>query len=480
MKRKKVGLLLLTLLPCALMSCAMSADVRLREIRQVSPRAPQPEPAPPPKESPAPVIVAQPAPPPSISEPELRNLFARANYAYREIVFYDIEELLPEKTGEALGVFYNAKSRYDMEIQRQPFDGILAYPAAAPLEGAAAVLNALLDEGLPLRAEAAKKKAEAAARRASSYEGAAEAADRLESAGAELAAAGRAWARSDFRQAIASYESAALLYESAAAKADVELLRAIVFSQDIAENEAERVNRAEELRADDEALYGLADNASIEQGTEKLREAIHLYAQILDQRRRMPRAAEPPPPVAEPLPSPAAAEPPPPAVDKSKEEALARLADARAERDKAKQRNAAFNYPEEWTSGLKLLAETEKAFEKGDYNKARSGADASVALFAAIPQFAVLPARYAVRLIPSLRDCLWRIAEYPFVYGDPWQWPRLYQANKNTLHTPADPHLILPGQILVIPSLKGEKREGLWDPKKTYPPLATQSKTSGK
>jgi nucleoid-associated protein YgaU len=81
------------------------------------------------------------------------------------------------------------------------------------------------------------------------------------------------------------------------------------------------------------------------------------------------------------------------------------------------------------------------------------------------------PKYYEVRLIPGRRDCFWRIAEYPFVYGDPWKWKLLYEANKDLLVDPANPDLIEPGQVFEIPSLAGEKREGTWDPARDYPPL---------
>ncbi|MDX9800404.1 MAG: hypothetical protein RBT69_03595 [Spirochaetia bacterium] len=72
----------------------------------------------------------------------------------------------------------------------------------------------------------------------------------------------------------------------------------------------------------------------------------------------------------------------------------------------------------------------------------------------------VLPASYEVILNVNRRDCLWRIAEYDFVYGDPWKWKVLYEANKDTMPEPDNPSLIVPGQILKIPSIKGETRSG--------------------
>ncbi len=87
------------------------------------------------------------------------------------------------------------------------------------------------------------------------------------------------------------------------------------------------------------------------------------------------------------------------------------------------------------------------------------------------PKAPPLPATYKVRLIPERRDCLWRIAEYPFIYDNPLQWPVLYEANKSTFRDPNNPHLIFPGQVLKIPSIEGEEREGEWDPMIEYVPL---------
>jgi len=64
--------------------------------------------------------------------------------------------------------------------------------------------------------------------------------------------------------------------------------------------------------------------------------------------------------------------------------------------------------------------------------------------------------------IEDARDCFWRIAGYPFVYGDPWKWHRLYEANKEKIPQPENPDLILPGIILTIPNLEGELRSGTW------------------
>ncbi|MDR2068786.1 MAG: hypothetical protein LBP71_02840 [Spirochaetaceae bacterium] len=71
-----------------------------------------------------------------------------------------------------------------------------------------------------------------------------------------------------------------------------------------------------------------------------------------------------------------------------------------------------------------------------------------------------LAAFYEVKLNLQRRDCLWRIAEFDFVYGDPHQWPRLYESNKDKFPQPDNPHLIVPGMILTIPPIHGEERSG--------------------
>ena len=54
---------------------------------------------------------------------------------------------------------------------------------------------------------------------------------------------------------------------------------------------------------------------------------------------------------------------------------------------------------------------------------------------------------YTVRKLKP-EDCLWCIAGYSDIYGDPFQWVRIYQRNRNIIDIPS---LIYPGQRLVIP-----------------------------
>lgn len=46
-------------------------------------------------------------------------------------------------------------------------------------------------------------------------------------------------------------------------------------------------------------------------------------------------------------------------------------------------------------------------------------------------------------------ECLWWIAEYKDIYNDPFQWPLIYDANKDQI---SNPDLIYPGQVFQIPS----------------------------
>ena len=62
-------------------------------------------------------------------------------------------------------------------------------------------------------------------------------------------------------------------------------------------------------------------------------------------------------------------------------------------------------------------------------------------------------------------DSLWLIASYDFIYGDGNLWRKIYEANKDKIK---NPDIIKAGQILIIPSLKGEIRKGTYDSKNSY------------
>ena len=60
------------------------------------------------------------------------------------------------------------------------------------------------------------------------------------------------------------------------------------------------------------------------------------------------------------------------------------------------------------------------------------------------PRKKELPATYKVKK----GDCLWFIAGYPEIYGNPLMWPKIYEANRDKIK---DPDLIYPNQIFIIP-----------------------------
>jgi len=78
-----------------------------------------------------------------------------------------------------------------------------------------------------------------------------------------------------------------------------------------------------------------------------------------------------------------------------------------------------------------------------------------------IPGTPVLPAQYRVKTWNRTRDCLWNIAAKKEIYGDPFKWRILYNANRQKLTRPGNPNLIEPGMILDIPSINGEIRSGI-------------------
>jgi nucleoid-associated protein YgaU len=123
-----------------------------------------------------------------------------------------------------------------------------------------------------------------------------------------------------------------------------------------------------------------------------------------------------------------------------------------------------------YAKAVELRAEASTAFEAGDYDGAAElarAAKAELALYGGA--LAPLPASFTVRLVPEDRDSLSKIAGLPFIYNDRGRWRDLYLANKDTLKHPEDEDLILPGEVLAVPSIAGERRAGEYDPARRYP-----------
>jgi nucleoid-associated protein YgaU len=140
--------------------------------------------------------------------------------------------------------------------------------------------------------------------------------------------------------------------------------------------------------------------------------------------------------------------------------------------------NAKTLYPTDYDKATGEYADAQAAYGTEDYPTATAKAQSAVntldGIAAAIAKAATAktwPAVYVVRLIPAKRDCLWRIAGYPFIYNNPLKWTVIYEANKKTFRDPGNPNLIFPGQKLQIPAIKGETRDGTYNPDQDYQPF---------
>jgi nucleoid-associated protein YgaU len=155
----------------------------------------------------------------------------------------------------------------------------------------------------------------------------------------------------------------------------------------------------------------------------------------------------------------------------------------------AKSIEADINYRESFDQAVADAKDARSAFDVKDYPKSIDLSKSVIAALADIKPVAAaeapltepvqppeqpagpapLPAYYTLQSLHPIGDCFWLIAGYPFVYGDPWKWRLLYDANKSLLKDPDNPDLIDIGVRIVIPSINGEIREGDYDPQKEYP-----------
>ncbi|MBN2875682.1 MAG: hypothetical protein JXM71_11350 [Spirochaetales bacterium] len=130
---------------------------------------------------------------------------------------------------------------------------------------------------------------------------------------------------------------------------------------------------------------------------------------------------------------------------------------------------AQIRFADAYANATTELDAAQSAFEFESYEEALEHARAAMEFLSVVTDEESLPAYFIVRDKPILSDCLWRIAEMPFVYNDPLRWPELYNANKSAMPQPSNPDLILPGMKLLIPSIAGEYREGVWTEGYEYP-----------
>ena len=138
--------------------------------------------------------------------------------------------------------------------------------------------------------------------------------------------------------------------------------------------------------------------------------------------------------------------------------------------DWANSNNIANTYPYDYNDGRSYYEKRLIAQSIGDWDSAINSAVKAIEIFTMLEEGGgnYLPNQYIVRPWAVSRDCLWNIAGYSWVYGDPYKWRILYEANRSTMPQPDNPDLIEPGMILQIPSISGENRMGTWDPNRKY------------
>jgi HEPN domain-containing protein len=133
--------------------------------------------------------------------------------------------------------------------------------------------------------------------------------------------------------------------------------------------------------------------------------------------------------------------------------------------------NIATRYPGNYNESKNFYDASVEAHSNEQWAESIEAAIKSIEIIAAFQSggSAPLPRQYTVRTWDSVRDCLWNIAGYPWVYGEPRRWRELYEANRSKLPEPNNPDLIEPGFVLDIPSIRGETRQGMWEPGRSYP-----------
>jgi hypothetical protein len=136
--------------------------------------------------------------------------------------------------------------------------------------------------------------------------------------------------------------------------------------------------------------------------------------------------------------------------------------------------NAASRYRDQYSEAGYHYDKAVEAKEREAWDEVREASEVVLLLLAIVrgpdgqeppgPGDGVLPAQYTVRLWRNSGDCFSAIAGWSWVYGDVTKWRILYEANKDKLPNPENPHLIIPGMVIDIPSIRGESRQGMWDP----------------
>jgi hypothetical protein len=138
--------------------------------------------------------------------------------------------------------------------------------------------------------------------------------------------------------------------------------------------------------------------------------------------------------------------------------------------DWADSENVEERFPNEYTQGKDYYETSLTARDNREWSVSINSAIRSIEILSWLEsgRTAPLPRYYTVRSWRAYRDCFWTIAGRPWVFGDSWRWRELYEANRERLPNPNNPNLIEPGFVIEIPSIRGEVRQGMWDPTRTY------------
>lgn len=127
--------------------------------------------------------------------------------------------------------------------------------------------------------------------------------------------------------------------------------------------------------------------------------------------------------------------------------------------------NGEVTFPTEMENGKLLYEQANRLYTEEKYAESYPIAKKAYEILSVIKHvknITTLPAAYVVKDVPGNEDCLWKIAEYDFIFGDAQQWKILYEANRDILPQTDNPDLILAGLTLQIPSINGEVRAGTW------------------
>jgi len=134
---------------------------------------------------------------------------------------------------------------------------------------------------------------------------------------------------------------------------------------------------------------------------------------------------------------------------------------AQARLDQVKKMNAHVKYAEIYGKAESVFAEAQAFCSREVWDQAKASALAVIAILAEIPAAPVLAAQYRVKTWNGVKDCLWNIAAKKEIYGDPFKWRIIYNANRNKFPIPGNPNVVDPGTLLDIPSIAGEYRAGI-------------------